>query len=143
MTRIKVSDTGPGIVAKMADGNPGAVHAMARLLTKECEKIDPDSALGLYGPLLTLDRFGIYGTSIYILWKDKCRRNLRQFVLLLRASQLGLLPDRKIKEMAADQMGQVNLTDDEWDDLDTAVCDQLAGFISVESWDAIHELSGV
>lgn len=143
MTRIELSDTGQAIIVKMADGNPGAMTAMVVLLSKDCEPIDPDSAMGLLGPFLELDMLGIYGTEIYILWNDKCKRDLRRFVLLLRASQLGLLPNQKVREMAADQMRQVNLSADEWDELDAAVCDRLAGFMSIESWDATHEQSGV
>lgn len=135
MTRIELSDTGQAIIVKMADGNPGAMTAMASLLSKDCEPIDPDNAMGLMGPFLELDSLGIYGTAIHILWNDKCKRDLRRFVLLLRASQLGLLPSRKVQEMAADQMRQVNLSDIEWYALDAVVCARLAGFMTVKSWE--------
>lgn len=139
MTRIKLTDTTQGVVVKMCDGNPGAMTAIVGLLSKDCEKIDPDSAMGTLGPLLSLDTLGIYGTDIYILWNDKCKRDLRRFVLLLRASQLGLLPSAKVQEMAADQMRQVDLSGDEWGELDVAVCERLAGFMSIESWETMIE----
>ena len=138
MERIVSSDNAQTIVLKMSDGNPGAIAAMMDLL-KDCGKIDPNHPMGPFGPLLMLDTLGIYGTGIYILWNDKCERDTRRFILLLRATQLGLLPMSKMQEMAADQMRQINLSVDEWADLDLAVCNRLEKFMSPESWATLQQ----
>ena len=49
-------------------------------------------------------------------------------LMLMRATQLGLFSHIKLKEMAADQMRQVNLSDEEMADLDEKVCEQLKDF---------------
>jgi hypothetical protein len=48
--------------------------------------------------------------------------------MLLRAAQLGFLPPTKLQEMAADQMYKVNLTDEEFAELDAKVCKALPKF---------------
>ena len=134
MTRIKLCDTTFEVVAKMSDGNPGAMTAIAALL-KESKEIDPQSAMGGLAPLLSLDLLGIYGTDIYILWADKCRNDTRRFCMLLRAHQLGMLQSHDIQEMAADQMRQVNLTAEEWGTIDADVCKRLDEFMTAETWE--------
>ena len=132
MARIDLSDDAQSIVVKMGEGNPGAITAMVSLL-RESAAIDPDNLLASLAPLFTLDGLGIYGTEIYILWSDKCNRDTRRFVMLLRATQLGLLAEVKLQEMAADQMREINLSGDEWDELDAAVCNRLHGFLPREA----------
>lgn len=127
MSRIELTDTFMDAVIKMADGNPGAVSALTELAMAS-PKIDPQSALGALSPVLAFDTHGIYGSEIYIIWSDKCGRDARKTLMLLRAVQLGLLPESKLKEMASDQMQQVSLTEDEWEELDSKVCDQLKEF---------------
>lgn len=140
MTRIEATDNGQSMVVKMSDGNPGVMQALMLLLSKGCEEIDQDNMLKPFGPLLSLDTLGIYGTGIYILWNDKCKRDIRRLIMLLRATQLRLLPSTKVQEMANDQMRQINLSADEWAELDSAVVDRLPGFMSAESWTAKQEL---
>ena len=66
--------------------------------------------------------------KIYIIWNDKCQRDARKVAVLLRAVQLGILPVLKLKSMAEDQMRQVDLSGEEWEEIDTKVCDQLKCF---------------
>lgn len=127
MTRLELTDTGMSAMMKMAEGNPGAAVAITEIMTN-AEKIDPQAFGGGIGALLSLDGYGIYGTDIYILYSDKCNRDVRRLLMLMRATQLGLFSHLKLKEMAADQMRQVNLTEDEFTDLDQKVCDQLTDF---------------
>ncbi len=134
MTRIELHDTTVDVVVKMSDGNPGAMTAIAALL-KESKEIDPQSAWGGLGPLLSLDTLGIYGTDIYILWNDKCGNDTRRFCVLLRADQFGMLPPHDIQNMAADQMRQVNLTGEEWAKIDAGVCEHLDEFMTAETWE--------
>ena len=127
MSRIELNDTVANAILKMSDGNPGAITAMSDIL-KEAADIDPQSAMGGMGPILMLDTWEIYGTDIYVLWSDKCQRDVRKMLMLLRATQLGFLNNSRLKEMASDQMRKIDLTEEEWDDLDGQVCSQLENF---------------
>jgi hypothetical protein len=127
MERLGLQDTVLSAVTKMSDGNPGAISAMTEIIKKH-EQIDPQSALGGLGVIMLLDTYEIYGTDIYILYSDKCNRDVRRMLMIMRATQLGLFSHLKLKEMAHDQMRQVNLTEDEWKDLDSKVCEQLPEF---------------
>ena len=127
MSKLGLNDTVMDVIVKMAEGNPGAVMAIS-LIMKEHDKIDPQAFMGGIGALMSLDGYEIYGSSIYVLFSDKCNRDVRRMLMLMRATQLGLFSHLKLKEMAADQMMQVNLTEDEFAELDQKVCDQLIDF---------------
>lgn len=127
MSRIELTDSVMDVFVKMADGNPGAISAMMDI-HQNAEVIDPQAAMGGLGAILLLDTWEIYGSSIYILWNDKCDRDARKFLLLQRMCQLGFLSTSKLQAMAADQMRKVNLTEQEWSDLEEKVLDQLDQF---------------
>lgn len=74
-------------IIEMADGNPGAGIALMQIAQCRC---DPNSHLGAWGPLLTLDSHQIYGWHIYVLFNDICEGNAVKAVAVLRAVQLGL-----------------------------------------------------
>jgi hypothetical protein len=92
MSRIKLSDSIGSSVAKMAEGNPGAVTVMAQMLQRG-EEIDPDSFLGGVAKVLSLDTHGIYGPRIWMLYKDVCGEDIEKTMGLLRACQLGFLAE--------------------------------------------------
>ena len=127
MSRLELTDNGMDMMMKMAEGNPGAAMAMVEIMNDH-DKIDPQAAFGGIGALMSLDGYGIYGTAIYVLFSDKCNRDVRRMLMLMRATQLGLFSPLKLKEMAADQSRQVNLTEDEFAELDQKVCEQLTEF---------------
>ena len=127
MSKIKLTDTSTVVIVKMAEGNPGAIVALMEIM-KEHDAIDPQAAMGGLGAIMMLDTWGIYDSDIYILFNDKCKRNVRQMLMLMRATQLGLFSYNKLKKMASDQERQVNLTDEELQELDDKVCGQLDGF---------------
>ena len=127
MCRIQLTDTGVDAIAKMSDGNPGAITAMMMIM-KEHDSIDPQAMMGGIGAIMILDTWEIYGTEIYILWSDKCDRDVRKMLMLMRATQLGFFSQVKLKQMAEDQMGEVDLTDEERAELDQKVCDRLTDF---------------
>jgi hypothetical protein len=91
-SRIQLTDTGFSAAMKLSDGNPGALTVCARIL-KEGGDIDPDSAFGGLGNLLDLDTLEIYGSRIWMLYKDVCGEDLRVTCAILRAYQLGFLSD--------------------------------------------------
>ena len=111
MSRITLMDSGIDAVMKMADGNPGAISAIMSIMENH-DSIDPQAAMGGIGALLLLDTWEIYGSDIYVLWSDKCDRDTRKMLMIMRSCQLGNFSHQKLKEMAADQARQINLTDD-------------------------------
>ena len=58
-------------VMKLAEGNPGAIRAIAEMV-EVTPKADPGNLLGGFGMLLNLDSSGIYGTRVWMLYKDVC-----------------------------------------------------------------------
>jgi len=48
--------------------------------------------------------------------------------MLLRAVQLGFIRVDRLKELAEDQTRQINLSDEEWKDIEMKVCEQLEDF---------------
>lgn len=89
-TKLQLTDTMLDVTVKMAEGNPGAMTVIMRLI-KENAAIDPDSALGEWGAILMLDDLGIYGSAIWVLYKDTCGQNIANFVATIRACQLGII----------------------------------------------------
>lgn len=89
-TRLKLEDTLFDAIPKLSKGNPGAMCACMDILGNGA-KIDPGSALGGLGALLSLDTYHIYESRIWMLYKDVCGENLIKMIAVLRACQLGLL----------------------------------------------------
>ena len=129
MGKIALSDSVMSAVIKMAEDNPGAMAAMMEIFNHH-DAIDPQAAMGGMGTIMLFDTWGIYGAGIYVIWNDKCGRDVRRMLVLVRSVQLGLLPKRKLVDMASDQVGQVDLTVDEWKHLDESVCKELKEFAS-------------
>lgn len=127
MSRIKLDDNYFETLLKMSGGNPGSLTALMELMSKNVE-IDPQCLVGELGPVLFLDTLEIYGTDIYILFNDKCNRDVRRLILLLRACQLGNISQGRLRELAQDQNREFNLTDEEWAEQDAFVCEQLKDF---------------
>ena len=125
--KIELTDNVMEILVKMSEGNPGALNAMGDIL-KNHQKIDPQAMLGGMGLILAFDDMGIYGTDIYVLYSDKCEKNLRKLCVLMRVNQLGFLSSSKVLEMAKDQRRQINLSEEEFTELDKKVCEQLEDF---------------
>ena len=70
------------VISNLSDGNPGALMAMLEI-TKEHDAIDPQAVMGGMGAILILDTWEIYGTDIYVLFNDKCDRNVRKMLMLM------------------------------------------------------------
>ena len=87
------------VVMALGEGNPGALTVCCQLL-KEGARIDP-LAWDPVCNLLDLDTMGIYGSRIWILYKDVCGQKLENMIALFRANQLGQLEgvtDWRIRE---------------------------------------------
>ena len=83
------------VVTTLSDGNPGALIAMMGMMT-ETKAIDPDNIMGGLGVLLSLDTHGIYGSRIWQLYSDVCKKDMHTTLGLLRAVQLGFLSEGKL-----------------------------------------------
>ena len=138
MTKLELKDNFIDIIYKMSEGNPGALTALIEVF-REAPKIDPEDIMGGLGPILQLDTHGIYGSDIYILWNDKCDRDVRKLLLLLRHTQLGFSPENELKELAADQKRELNLTEEEWNEIDRKVCSELEQFKKREPSEEINK----
>lgn len=91
------------VVYVMSDGNPGALTVMMKMIDAG-RSIDPDSLMGALGVFLSLDTHRIYGSRIWMLYKDVCKQNLNTTLGLLRATQLGFLSENKLNH-AIDNYG--------------------------------------
>ena len=95
-TRVGLEDTVMDMLIKMSGGNPGALTVLARIM-RESESIDPDNCLGGLGTVLSLDTHQIYDDKIWIFYKDVCGQDLVVLHGLLRAVQLGFMPEPELK----------------------------------------------
>lgn len=95
--RIELMDSFNDIIYKISEGNPGALTVLLRSMT-EVKDVDPDCALENLGPALLLDTFGIYGSNIWILYKDCCYQDIHLFWACLRGLQLGLVTEWEIND---------------------------------------------
>jgi len=102
MSRIQLTDNVTSAIAKMSDGNPMAVIAMMEMI-QNGERIDPDSFMGGFGCILSLDTHGIYGSDIYVLHSDICDKDSSKTLAVLRSVQLGFLPESTLKNACSRQ----------------------------------------
>ena len=93
--RIDFKDSVMEAVLKIAEGNPGALRVCMELY-QHTGNIDPDSAFGGLGSILALDSLGIYGSKIWMLYKDVCKEDLVSMVIVLRSEQLGFITENQI-----------------------------------------------
>ncbi len=89
MSRIKLDMNTMDILIELGEGNPGALNVLTVLL-KDSAEIDPDAAMGSLHALLDLDTKGIYGPSIWMLFKDVCDQNITTLLAMQRCDQLGI-----------------------------------------------------
>lgn len=130
MARIELTDSIMDMIIKMAEGNLGALNVLMEIMAKH-DEIDPQGAMGGVGSILILDTWEIYGTCIYVLFNDQCDRDVRKMLMLMRACQLGMFPESRLKAMAHDQCRTDVLSDAEWIEIDSNVCERLDQFQKV------------
>lgn len=88
--RIKLEDTELDIILKMSEGNLGAITVCTQIFNK-AERIDPDAIMKGLSTMLSMDMYCIYGSRIWMLYKDVCKESIIHTVAILRACQLGFL----------------------------------------------------
>lgn len=102
--RITLEDSPLSAIMKLAEGNPGAIIVMTEII-KHGEQVDPDAILGSMAHILSLDTRKIYGSRIWMLYKDVCKENLVHMLAVLRAVQLGELSEEDLNN-AIDNYGK-------------------------------------
>ena len=100
--KIGLEDNGMDILLKLSEGNPGALTVCMQVLERG-PKIDPDSMHPLL-TLLTFDDLGIYGSRIWMLYKDVCHEDLANMLGVLRGHQLGYITEWQLNH-AIDHRG--------------------------------------
>ena len=78
--RVKLGDSMTDAIAKMSEGNPGAVRVLVALAQK-------DDGLG-FVECLKLDDYGIYGARIWMCFKDLCHESTENLHMLLKNNML-------------------------------------------------------
>lgn len=91
MGRITLNDDLITAITKMSDRVPGALDVMAKLL-EETPTVDPDCAFAMI-KIMQLDDLGIYGSRIWMLYKDVCDQHIDVMIGLMRGVQLGHLSE--------------------------------------------------
>lgn len=92
--RVTLNDSLNTMLFKLSDGNPGAITVLAGILKSGAE-IDPDAFDPLFA-VLAFDTHGIYAERVWLLFKDVCGSRIEVVVAVLRAVQLGILPEREL-----------------------------------------------
>ena len=110
------------VATKMGEGNPGALTVICQIINNGA-RIDPDSALGGLGAVLSLDTHGIYGSRIWMLYKDVCGGNLPLMLAALRAVQLGYVPENVLNHAIDNRGAGLDLGE-----IKTRVAERLPGF---------------
>ena len=100
--KIELTDNGMDMLLKLSEGNPGALSVCMQVLEKG-SKIDLDSASPII-TLLTFDDLGIYGSRIWMLYKDVCHEDLTNMLGVLRGHQLGYVTEWQLNH-AIDHRG--------------------------------------
>lgn len=98
-TCLSPDDDLKACIVKLAAGNIGAATALVAISTS-APVVDPDSALGAFGPVLDFDDMGFKAPMIWVLYKDVCGQSGWRVNLLLRARQLGLVSDDMLRRWA-------------------------------------------
>lgn len=109
MSKLDLTDTVQTALFKMSEGNPGGLTVMMQMM-QHGDAIDPDGFMGGFGAIMWLDTYEIYGSRIWILYKDVCGCNLLNTFAMIRACQLGFISSTKLNN-AIDGKEQVDVAD--------------------------------
>lgn len=128
MSRIQLTMSGVDAMTAMVEGNPGAITALIEI-GKAAPAVDPQSALGAWGPMMMLDSWGIYGSDIWLLYNDIANRDAATTIMLIRACQLGIMPHTELLQaIAGCRRGGGGIPPGRIDQLREAVKQQLPQF---------------
>lgn len=121
------------IISLLAEGNVGAVTVLAQWM-KFGAQIDPDCALPPHWAMCMLDDMDLVGPRIWVLYKDVCGQDIRRFLGVLRAHQLGFLSEMDLQAAAGRDYPTALRDPQEVDALLARVEDQLPAFMKADAW---------
>lgn len=108
MSRLKLDMNFNDALFALSEGNPGAINVMMDAF-RNADTIDPQG-MGCWGFLLNLDEYGIYGSRIWVLFKDVCGENLPLTIAMVRGVQMGVISKDDLYGMLAGE-GSLNPTE--------------------------------
>lgn len=97
--RVGLQDSIVDAIVKMSEGNPGAVRVLAELTKME-------DGLGFIH-YLKMDDYGIYGSRIWMCYKDLCGEDMDKLY--------GLLRNNKLQDAIKDKCNQDEMFRKEWE----------------------------
>ena len=100
LSKIKEDMTCERVIILMADGNPGALQAVMELIKSES-----------FGEINLLDDLGIHGADLYVLWNDKCDRDINKLKILIALTSVGIIKEERLKELSLDQCNEVKFNE--------------------------------
>lgn len=108
--RIVSTDDLFAIVSKLSDDNPGAMN-VCMMICQNANDVDQDASANGLLTLRLFDTEEIYGSRIWMLYKDVCNSNIVNVGAILRAMQLGLVARTDVNH-AIDNRGKgINVPD--------------------------------
>ncbi len=104
MPRLKLTDSIPLAVAKLAQGQRGASIIILLIITY-AQKIDPSNKQFAILYLLIFDNLEVFGNDIVTLYRKVCKKNLVQMLAILRAWHLAGISGAEVKRMIHTETG--------------------------------------
>lgn len=92
--RIKGNMNFIDMLYAMSEGNPGATSVLTQLLSHKTQ-----NWAGGLGLVLNLDSYGVYGSDIWVLYKDICGEDIDLVCTVLRTFQFGTFSREEIAEI--------------------------------------------
>jgi hypothetical protein len=102
--RLRPTDDVRDALVKMVDGNPGAVNVCIDLLKYEQDKYPELGIMAGMPLILALDMYGIYGSRIWMLYKDFCGESIPNTIATLIARSHELISQEEL-DMAINNRG--------------------------------------
>lgn len=93
------------IIVAMCDGNPGAMNVMISVFA-EAQKIDPEEPAEGFAVMVWLDQLGIYGSDIWVLYKDVCGSDVTNVLAMRHAVSLGFVTAAELCARIRDESGR-------------------------------------
>lgn len=108
--RITLDDNAMTMAMKLSEGNPGAVTVCLKLIENNAV-VDPISAWGSFGTLISLDSCGIYSYQIWMLFKDVCNQDIVKVIALMRAWGFGFVSKEDLIHAIDNRGSGINVDD--------------------------------
>lgn len=97
--KISLQDDIRTITVKLAGGNPGALEALCSFFPVITDIFKEHQGEALFQIFMFLDTYRIYGTDIYVFWRDICGRNTFKTIAVIEACKIGLFDARILADV--------------------------------------------